>query len=187
MPSPTPPASSRWGFKLGCERPMLAPTSHLETHGGPPRPIIIENRLPPARWSVDPPAASASPRVKRPRGRPRMYRPMPVKTGDELENPVSVDVALENPRMHRPSAAGVVSMVMKRGIPAKAQDARPAEAGGNQERDHVGGRPRKEKPAGAMSAQAGDAASADRDQERAYMGGQERRSLILHRRGSRGA
>lgn len=105
MPPPTPPASSRWGFKLGCGRPMLAPTSHLETHGGPPRPIIIENRLPPARWSVDPPAASASPRVKRPRGRPRMYRPMPVKTGDELENP----------RMHKPSAGDIVSMVMKRG------------------------------------------------------------------------
>ncbi|KAM3260576.1 hypothetical protein ACQJBY_051699 [Aegilops geniculata] len=151
----------------------------------------------------DPPAPAASAGVKRSRGRPRVYRPMPVKTGDELENPVSVDVALENPRMHRPSAAHIVSMVMKRGIPAKARDARPAEAGDARPAkaryarpaeagdatpakaryarpaeagdatpaEETGGaastgikrprgRPRKEKPAAAMSAQAGDAVSA---------------------------
>uniref|UniRef100_A0A453LW08 H15 domain-containing protein n=1 Tax=Aegilops tauschii subsp. strangulata TaxID=200361 RepID=A0A453LW08_AEGTS len=134
-----------------------------------------------------PPAPAASAGVKRSRGRPRVYRPMPVKTGDELENPVSVDVALENPRMHRPSSADIVSMVMKRGIPAKARDARPAEAGDAipakaryarpaeagdaTPAEETGGaastgikrprgRPRKEKPAAAMSAQAGDAVSA---------------------------
>ena len=34
MPPPTPPASSRWGFKLGCGRPMLAPTTGHDAEAG---------------------------------------------------------------------------------------------------------------------------------------------------------
>ncbi|XBH94988.1 hypothetical protein VPH35_085631 [Triticum aestivum] len=179
--SPTPAAST--GKAAAEHPPTPLSTDGIKRGRGRPRKEADKG----GSTKDDPPAPAASAGVKRSRGRPRVYRPMPVKTGDELENPVSVDVALENPRMHRPSAAGVVSMVMKRGIPAKAQDARPAEAGDAipakaryarpaeagdaTPTEETGGaastgikrprgRPRKEKPAAAMSAQAGDAVSA---------------------------
>ncbi|EMS57213.1 hypothetical protein TRIUR3_30242 [Triticum urartu] len=135
MPLPTPPASR--GFKVGCGRPMLAPTSHLETHGGPPRnrrPIIIEKLPPAARWSVD----AMPSEIKR----PRIYRPS-AETGDATPAPETVDAASSGikiegvqPQVDKPTAP----------MPAEAGDARSA--GIKRGR----GRPRKDKPAAAAAA-----------------------------------
>ncbi|XBH72898.1 hypothetical protein VPH35_100103 [Triticum aestivum] len=181
--SPTAAASTGKAAAAAEHPPTPLSTDGIKRGRGRPRKEADKG----GSTKAGPPAPAASAGVKRSRGRPRVYRPMPVKTGDELENPVSVDVALENPRMHRPSSADIVSMVMKRGIPAKARDARPAEAGDAipakaryarpaeagdaTPAEETGGaastgikrprgRPRKEKPAAAMSAQAGDAVSA---------------------------
>nr|XP_020199046.2 serine/arginine repetitive matrix protein 2 [Aegilops tauschii subsp. strangulata] len=125
-PPPPTPTASRRGIKVGCGRPMLAPTSHLETHRGPPgswRPIIIEKLLA-ACWSVD----AASTGIKRPRGRPRMYTPSAPDTGDAAS--AGIKRGRGRPRKERPDAA---SSGIKRGR----------------------GRPRKEKPEARMCAETG--------------------------------
>ncbi|XP_037473895.1 origin recognition complex subunit 4-like [Triticum dicoccoides] len=138
---PTPTASSRWGFKLGCGRPMLAPTTGHDAEAGDAMPAETGS------------AASAG--IKRPRGRPRKEKPaaaMSAQAGDAAS--AGIKRGRGRPSKEKPDSASA-GIKRGRGRPRKEK---PDSASAGIKRGR--GRPRKYNPAAAVSAEDGDAVSA---------------------------